>query len=290
MLTALGFILINLGSYALAIRRGPFWGLIAYANVYFNPPNPIINWWAEYLPFTRWSMLTTAVLLVSLVLHWKDRSDHKLSYAKWAFAFCFLSFLVTTTSAYNPENAAEFLSRLFSYCIIIFVLIKSIADEKHLKWFLLAIIGLSAQQSLNAYLYGERVNDRLEGIGTTDAFGSNEFALLLAAVIPFLVALLRRGARIERVVCLLALPFILNAFILCNSRGAAVAFGLALTVSALLVGDKRTRRGLLLMAVLTAPIFWYLMDEAYKERFSTLFGARDASQSEEQLNQLSTLR
>lgn len=290
MLTAIGFMLINCACYFLSLRRGPIWGLIAYVNIYFNPPNPLINWWASYLPFSRWSLLTSAVLILSVFIHWKNTSDHKLASAKWAFAFCLLSLLVTMMFAVDESNAYKSQYLLFSYCLIIFIIVKTIAEEKQLRWFLLASVVLSAHQSLNAYLYGQRVHARLEGIGSSDAFGSNEFALLLAGVFPFLVVFLRNGGVYERLICFISLPFILNAFILCNSRGATVAFVLALFISALIVGDKKVRRGILIMTLMTAPIFYYLADDAYKERFSTLLGAKEAYQTEEEFDRLSSGR
>ena len=118
MLTALAFILVNGASYTMALARGPFWGLLAYANIYFNSPNPDINWWAGYLPFERWALLTSAILLVSVAVHWSNLSDRKLGSAKWAYVFFIVSLIVTMTLAVNQDNANRLQYMLFTYCLI----------------------------------------------------------------------------------------------------------------------------------------------------------------------------
>lgn len=286
--------LVNLASYFLALRISPFWGLLAYTNVYFNAPNPQINWWASYLPFDRWSLLTSAVLVISLLVHKKNLSKHRFENAKWPFIFLILSAAVTYTVGLDDkdalgQSASHFVYLVFTYCLIVFIIIKSVKTAEQLRLFMLGIIVFVGNLSLNAYLYGRRINDRLEGIGSADAFGSNEFGLLLASVIPIMFCFLKSGKRYEKVVCLLTLPFILNAFILCNSRGAAVAFAAGMLISFVLVADNRLRRWALISSIAAAPLFLYLADDAYIERFATLLGA-SSEMDDEAANQLSSGR
>ena len=107
---------------------------------------------------------------------------------------------------------------------------------------------------------------------------------------PFIVLFLRNGNKIERAICFVSLPFILNAFILCNSRGAVVALAIALFVSAFLIGDKRARRGMYAITLVAAPVFLFLTDSAFTERIATLFGAKEAYQTEEEFDRLSSGR
>lgn len=294
MLSALGFIAVNLVSYFLALRIAPFWGLLAYMNVYFNAPNPQINWWASYLPFDRWSLLTSAVLLLSLIIHKSKLSEHKFENAKWPFVFLAISFIITHTVGLEGATAlgkspSHFVYLTFTYCLIVYIILRSITDADRLRLFVLGIILFVANLSLNAYLYGRRVNARLEGIGSADAFGSNEFGLLLASVIPLMFCFLKSGTKYEKIACIGALPFILNAFILCNSRGSAVAFAAGGVISFLLVSDKLLRRWAILAAIAALPLFLYLADEEYVERFSTLFTA-SSEMDEDEANQLSSGR
>jgi len=293
MLSAIVFILIVLAGYVLAIVRGPFWGLLAYVFIYFNPPNPTINWWASYLPFDRWSLLSTLVLVLSMMLHWNKASDRGMGSARWTIVFFLLSLLITLTLAVNPGHAQQLQYALFTYCLIVFIMVKAIMDEKQLRALLTTMVVLAGYVGVNAWLYGKRVNDRLEGIGSVDAFGANELGLLLASLIPFIAVLLINGRKSERILCLLATPFILNAFILCNSRGAAVAFVLAIGLSALVFGDRRIRRGLIGMTLLSIPVLFWLMDDAFLERLSTLLGGDDTSvygEPEKNMDELSSGR
>jgi len=295
MLSAIAFILIVLGGYALAIVRGPFWALLAYVFIYFIPPSPTINWWANYLPFDRWSLLSTIVLILSILIHWTKASDRKLGSGRWTIVFFLLSLVITLGWSVKPEHAKVLQYALFTYCLIVFIIVKAIIDERQLRTLLTTMVVLAGYVGVNAWLYGRRVNDRLEGIGSMDAFGANELGLLLASLVPFIAVLFINGRKSERIFCLLATPFILNAFILCNSRGAAVALMIAIAISALVFGDWRIRKGLIGLTLLSIPVLFYLMDDAFIERLSTLVGGGEDKvsvygESPEDLNDLSSGR
>jgi len=290
MISALIFSAFNCIFYVLAFSRGPFWGLFAYMNIYFNAPNDHLNWWATYLPFDRWSLLTSLVLVLSLLTHKNQLSNHKFESAKWMFLFFFLSLAIALTSALNKDDAYSYLYLLFTFCLIVSILIKTLKSYDQLRSFLLGIIIFIAYLSFDAYLNGERVNNRLEGSGSADANQSNEFALLLAAVIPMLVTFLVNGTRNERIICFLSLPFVVNAFILCNSRGGAVAFIAAILYAIFLVADKKMRRGMIVMMIAALPVVLFLADEAYIDRFTSLMGFGAAMEDEAQARQLSSGR
>ena len=146
MLTALVFLAVNFASYFMTLFRSPYWGLFAYANIYFNTPNPRLNWWANYLPFGRWSLITSAVLLAAVVIHWKKTSDHEFSAAKWMPWFLGLSAVVSFTSAINLVEAKQQLYLFFTYGFIVFVLIKSITDFDKFRLFMLSIVGFTGWQ------------------------------------------------------------------------------------------------------------------------------------------------
>ena len=290
MITALGFMLFNIVSYFLAYRNGPFWGLFAYMNIYFNVPNDRINWWASYLPFDRWSLLTTFVLITSLVLHRDKLSQHKFGNARWVFIFLALSAIITYTSAIDPNNAKAFLSKLISYAIFVYILIKSIKHASQLRLILIAIVAMSANVSLNAYLYGKRINARLEGVGSADANGANLFALLLAGIIPIIFVFIKEGKTYERIIAILSLPLVLNAFVLCNSRGSTVALAGGIFVAVMLVADNKIRRGVIALGIIVAPVFLHLTDDEFISRFTTLFEVSSALEDSTQARNLSSGR
>lgn len=276
MLTAIAFTIFNCMSYFLALKRAPFWGLLAYMNVYFNSPNPRLNWWAQYLPFDRWSLITSIILLASVAIHWNKTSNHNFASAKWIPWFIALSIIIASTNALNKEVAYHYVYLLFTYGLIVFIIVKSIVDFQQLRFFLLALIGFIGYLSFSAYLYGERVNGRLENFGSADANGANEFSLLIIGIMPFMFAFLRYGKTYEKLICLASLPFVINAFILCNSRGSTVALAGALILAALVIADGEIRKKLLIGIIVFLPAFVYLADDEFTERFTSLVGVSEA--------------
>jgi len=169
-------------------------------------------------------------------------------------------------------------------------MIRSIKSEEQLRLFFLSIVLLAGHLGMEAYLHGKRINDRLEMIGAGDAFNSNELSLLLAAIIPLVFVFIKNGKRFERIIALGSLPFILNAFILCNSRGSALAFVGGVIISVIFVADKQIKKGMVILLIAITPIFLYLTDDAYIERFSTLLGFSSAMEDEAAAQTLSSGR
>jgi O-antigen ligase len=290
MITAYIFMAFTFTGFALAIFRGPFWGVLVYMNIYFNNPNPMINWWAKSLPDLRWSLLSSIVLLVSIIIHRNKISHFKLYSLKWVIAFFVLTVIITLKGTVAQDDASLYAYMLFTYCITIYCFMKSIKFPDQYRLLLLAIVGFASHLSLKAFLYGERVHARLENIGAADTLGSNEFALLLTGIIPLTLPFIISGKKYEKIICILALPFLLNAFILCNSRGAFVAFALAILTVFVFLADKKIRKVIVIGALCTAPLFYYLADEYFIERLSTLLGTQDAMSDETEIEQLSSGR
>jgi len=144
--------------------------------------------------------------------------------------------------------------------------------------------------SIFAYLEGERIDERLEGIGANDTAESNLFALLIGGVLPLMLPFIFKGKKHEKIVCLLFLPFILNAFILCNSRGAAVAILVALFYAIVVAGDKILRKKMSIAVICLFPLFIYLTDPAYISRISTLFISEKAMGDADALKEVSSGR
>jgi O-antigen ligase len=144
--------------------------------------------------------------------------------------------------------------------------------------------------SIIAYLEGERINDRLEGIGANDAYEANEFALLIVSVLPLILPFIFRGKKKEKIVCFFFLPFILNAFILCNSRGAAIAIFAGLLYATFIIADRLLRKKIIIAAICVFPLFLYLTDSAYITRIQSLLNTGDAMEEQEELNTLSSGR
>jgi O-antigen ligase len=170
------------------------------------------------------------------------------------------------------------------------ILIKSIKHEEQYRIIILAIIFFAANLSLKAFFYGQRVDTRLEGIGPADASGSNLFALLLVGIIPFIIPFILKGKLYEKIICWLSLPLILNAFILCNSRGSFVALILSVMVVLVFMADKQIRKSIIILIICFIPIFFYLADDAFINRLSTLVGIEESIHDESEIANISSGR
>ena len=153
MLTVIAFLSFNCIGYMLAILRGPFWCLLVYANIYFNSPNPAINWWAAKLPFHRWSLLTIVVLIFSLFVHKKKLSPRKLKNLNWAVAFLALSAAISMTIAVNKQDALKHSYMLLTYLITCYCIIRSIKNEILYRYFVLITIFLTTNLSISLEVY-----------------------------------------------------------------------------------------------------------------------------------------
>jgi len=290
MITAYSYVIINVLGWALAIFWSPFWGLLVYVNIYFNPPIPWLNWWAGYVPEIRWSLYTIVVLIISIIIHRDKLSPRALGNAWWPMVFFGLNLVITTLWAVNHDDAVNYTQMLLAFCFASYFIVRTIRDQKDLRLFFLVIIGFATQLSLRAYLHGKRIHGRLELNGTSDAFGSNEFALLLAGILPLMIPFILKGKWYERFICILALPFIANAFILCNSRGAVVAMVLSAFLVMVFFPDRKIRKGMVIAAICAIPLFLYLADPEFIERLSTLKGSSNISMNSSVTNELSSGR
>lgn len=288
MLTGIFFVTLNGGLFVLSIIRGPLWGLIAYSIIYFSVPSPHANWWANFIPDIRWSLISSLIVVISLIIHRDKISRHKFRSAVWVFPFYILTLIITQTISVDPISAKEHTYMLLTFCITIVLIVKTLSNLDEVRIFILVIIGLAANLSIKAYLHGKRIHARLEGIGPADAMGSNEFGILLAAIIPLALPFLFRGKLYEKIFCLLSLVFIVNAFILCNSRGAFLSFIVAGVYVFFFIANRKIKKYLVISSLCIIPALLYLADEHFVQRISSLW--RSEIGSEESLDQLTSGR
>lgn len=290
MLRAAIYLIAIATGYVLAFGKGPFFALLSYVLVYFIPALPKVHWWADLLPFTRWSVLSASVLILTAVIHGKQLTNRPLRSVHWAIIFVLLNTFVAIFAAVDHKDIFEYSYMLATYAVLAVLIIKIVDTPEQFKQLTLSFIILASLLSVQAYLEGERVHGRLENIGTNDTIGSNEFGLLLAGIMPLAIPFLLRGKKSEKIICVIAIPLILNAFILCNSRGALLSLVIGLVYAAVIVADKHLRRILYVLLVLAIPAFVYLTDSEFLTRVSSLLGIETAAADEESMNELSSGR
>jgi O-antigen ligase len=85
-----------------------------------------------------------------------------------------------------------------------------------------------------------------------------------------------KGRKHEKIISILAIPFILNAIILTNSRSAFLSLLLALFLSVFIISSRKIFKTALITLLVAAPLFIYLTDQSFIDRMSTLFKTREA--------------
>ena len=267
-LTALAWI----SSYVIGIVLAfvhPIYGLFTYfMDYYAHPP---LRWWGKALPDYRWSLTIAIVTLIAFLV--KRNSLPKLNIkkhpqTKWLILFLLNAFAVTPIAVWDEENK-QFIEVLIKITLFYLVVIQTIRTKEHFRYMMIFHILGIFDWGWNAFIDPQRKAGRLFGIGGPDSLNDNGTAAHLLAILPFLGSVFFTGKWWEKVLCVAALPFVFNTFILANSRGAFVALLVTGLVSVLLT--KGATRGKTILAMLMAGLIFYnLVDDKFVERQQTI--------------------
>jgi probable O-glycosylation ligase (exosortase A-associated) len=248
----------------------PAYGLFGYfLDYYAHPP---LRWWGDELPDLRWSLIIAFITLVSVVIHQTKLLEFKnepCRQAKWLIMLVLTSMLVTSTMAVVKDQSLDKTVELIKLAILYLLITKTIRTKEHFHYLILIQIVGVFLWGWTAFENPKRVDGRLTGIGGPDSIRDNGTAAHLLAIFPFIGVVFLEGKMWEKVVCLVAAAFALNAFVLCNSRGAFV--GLLLTgLYTLLITQGRLRRKMVVGLSMGAVLFYGLMDPQFIERQRTI--------------------
>lgn len=266
-LHALFYLVIVFIGWVASIFLNPLWGLLTYVFVYFNIPQ--CQWWGYQVPDIRWSLTSAMILVISSLLHYQSLSKIKLisiKSLKWLIALLILMIIISPSSP-CPETWRRVYD-FFRYVAIFILIVKIIKDYQGYKYFIWLFLGEILYLSYLAHYYFR--GGRLDGIGTPDATNANMFAALLLTSIPLLGNLILYGKKVEKIGVLLAIPVIINAFIMCASRGAFIGL-VCMLIAMIITADKKVRKYMMIIAVIIAISLYFLIDETYKRRLATLF-------------------
>ena len=247
----------------------PLYGLLAYLFEYYLRPS--LHWWGKDLPAFRWSLLAAVVTAGSFVMN--RTSLRKMPTVKnpalpWVLGLGAVTVLFTPLAANVAESwewALDFLKLIALYGLMVGV----VRTQGAFDAVLALHIACAGWWGWEAYLDPTRVAGRLLRVGSSDTLNDNAASAHLLTVIPFLVILAgtSKDKRL-RALAILTAPFIINTFVLCNSRGSTLGL-----IAILLWSFRVARAGLRIRiagaAIATALAFVLLADPVFFSRQQT---------------------
>jgi O-antigen ligase len=263
-----------------AFVRHPYYGLLGYVFLYFNIPDPRLNWWAMDLPEIRWSLFFAGLLAMAIFINNKMVSPLNFKTIPNFKFLALLSILMFFVSSYAVNPSASFSKAydFFRFTIVFLFVYLCLVDIKKYNLFMWLCILCCMYLSYQAWAHPEyRVAGRLEGMGTPDSANSNHFAILLVTFVPYIVSIVLYGKWYEKCAALGGGVFVLNGIVLCGSRGAFLATCVMMIVFFLAESDKKVKIKLFFASIATAIIFIYLFDPSYIERTLSIFDETDTS-------------
>jgi O-antigen ligase len=275
-LTGLLFLLAYVTGLGLAVARHPLFGLYTYVAVfYLHPPS---RWWGQFLPDLRWSLIAAIVTLFAAVrLTVPPERRSWATTPPGAVLILFTIWLwVQSAWALEPESHLDACILFSKYVVLYFLVYRLVDTPSKMTWFLLVNVA-------GAFFLGwlgttSDSGGRLEGVGGPGIDDANTLAMHLAVIVVVgsMLILSLRGWR--QIVCILAMPFILNTIILAGSRGAFLAL-LAGGATLIYLKPDVNKKLFYGFAALGIVLFLFLAHDMFWQRMGTITTAvEDESQ------------
>ncbi len=231
-----------------------------------------MRWWGDELPDLRWSLLVASMLFASYSFHGKTvfrREIFRHKSTQWLVVLLGIACVVTLFLAIDPERSRGYVVDIFKLTLLFCLMVGVITDYNKYRWITAALVLGGLSWGWDAYTNPHFNSGRLVAIGGPDSFNDNEAAAHVIPTLPFLALFFWQGTRWQRIIAVVAAPFIVNMIILCNSRGATVGIAAALVAGVLLL-NWRLRLRLALVAAVAIPLVVSLVDQRFIDRQLTL--------------------
>lgn len=271
-LTGLAFVLLFMAGLVLAFVRHPIYGLHAYMLTFYMGPETA--WWGSGLPNMRWSLLSAVVTLLAVMIY-RQPADRPSWYSYGSVRVLIVLALwmwIQLPWALDTEQHM-FLAILFTKYVIMFAMLYAALDDvdKVYQFAMAHIIG-SFWWGYLAWQYTG--GGRLEDIGTGDVAGSAFASMHVSTALAFAGFFFLSFSGWKKWISFLAIPFILNAIILMQTRGAFVGL-VAAAPLALLFAPPARRKMVMVYMVLGGVLFFMVADPAFWDRMSTIRTVED---------------
>lgn len=255
----------------------PIYPLVAYLTFYYMPPH--LNWWGKDLPDLRYSLTAALFLLGSIVFlqsGLEKLKDERNPALPWLMAWGANTVLVT---AWAFDTARSWLYTVVCLKLVLLYALLPAAIRTPTQFDVFGAVHVTgaAYWGYKAWDNPKREAGRLMEVGGPDTQNDNQAAGHLVTVLPFAALfVLTERRRWLRALYALEAAFIVNVFILCNSRGATLGL-IAAGMAAVGLAGKGRRKRLIGVGILGALAVLYLADPEFIARQQTTVNATDNS-------------
>lgn len=274
-MAALWAILYGVGLFGSLIH--PFYPFFSYILFYYLPPH--LNWWGQYLPDLRYSLIASVFLLVSVAMlqsTLEKVKEQRNSALIWLVAFAANAVLVTAW-ALQPARSWIYTVMVLKLVVLYALMPAAIRTPAYFDAFGAVHIVGASYWGYKAWDNPKRKAGRLMEVGGPDTQNDNQAAGHLLTVLPFVALYALTEKRLARRLGLaVAGAFVLNVFILCNSRGATLGL-IASGLAAIVLAGKGRRKRLIGVAIVGTLATLYLADPEYIARQQTTVDANDGA-------------
>jgi len=265
-ISAIGFLGVYALCLGLAFYKHPIFGLYAYLWAFYN--HPPSRWWGVELPDLRWSLLAAVITLFAVLLR-QGCPNRRAWYANWAAVFLigFTGWMwVQSLWAIDPVHSDGIV--LFAkYILLFFLIYATVSDENLLELFGWGHVAGCFIFSWIAFR--DPIVGRLETVGGPGVDDSNVLAAHLMTGLAFAGFMFLATSGKRRWIALAAIPFVMNAIILTQSRGAFIGV-LAAGLAAWYLAPPGNRRILYAVAPLALLLFLRLANDQFWQCMDTI--------------------
>jgi hypothetical protein len=270
--SALGFLVVYALGLLLALYKHPVFGLYAYLWAFYN--HPPAHWWGANLPDLRWSLLAGFVTLIAI--QFRQSRTSRPAWYKSGGAIFLIGFTgwmwiqaVWAISSFHSDGVVLFAK----YILLFYLIYQIVSDEQCLEMFAWGHV-------VGCFIFGwiafrDPVVGRLETVGGPGVDDSNVLGAHLITGIALAGFMFLGISGKRRWIALAAIPFIMNAIILTQSRGAFIGV-LAAGLAGWYFAPRTHRRIIYLVAPLAVFLFLRLANDQFWQRMDTIEISRTA--------------
>lgn len=270
-LTALIFISIYLVCLFGSVFRHPIYGVVGYAINYCLYPAD--QWWGREFASIgfRFSFFMAVALALGMVFQSRKINFPGKFYIQEILFFLLVIWIFASSFIGLPSYSADdFAVKLFKVSIFLWMLIRIVDSKRNYEIFLWSLVLSTIYLSFEALGVSTADYGRIDrGIGGTDFAEGNFLAAHFAMVLPFFGVFFIEAKNKRRLLMLVAAVLIVNAIVLCRSRGVFLALG-AGTFSAVLWAPKAWRSKIIALVVVGLIGSLTLVDKGFIERMGRI--------------------